>query len=493
MKGLLTRINLSGRIPLPACMFKRIKISSALWFWDAKPTLISGILKGTFLLCVLLCSACGPFYYQPLNEDRNAALGPETPMKRSLLDLPEPKEPIVVAVYKFRDQTGQYKPTSSGSSWSTAVTQGATNILIRALEESGWFVPIERENISNLLNERKIIRSSREQYEGKSGAVLPPLLFAGVLLEGGIVSYETNIYTGGAGVRYFGTDVSAQYREDRVSIYLRAVSTSNGKVLKTIYTTKSILSQEVSAGVFRYVKYQRLLEAETGYTFNEPTDMAVTEAVEKAVHSLIIEGVLDNLWSLKDDNAIEDSVFANYEQEKQDKMEVDYIGQPVNDKYRTKVSASVEGAGGMYFGDYARSTMYPGLTLGMAGSIHKSLYIEGVAGLQYVKVENLMVSRESYVGTNLLFLAHPKGRVSPYLKLGAGMYISGSDGVGFSGQHMIPYVSCHAGLDVMLTKNIGLVGGMYLHNFLNDYFDGSATGSFNDNIWGFKAGLKIYW
>ncbi len=172
-------------------------------------------------------------------------------MKKELLNLPEPKEKIVVAVYKFRDQTGQYKPSETGANWSTAVTQGATNILIRALEESGWFIPIERENISNLLNERKIIRSSREQYEGGANILLPPLLFAGVLIEGGIVSYETNVFTGGAGVRYFGADASAQYREDRVTIYLRAVSTSNGKILKTIYTTKSILSQEVSMGVFQ--------------------------------------------------------------------------------------------------------------------------------------------------------------------------------------------------------------------------------------------------
>ena len=95
----------------------------------------------------------------------------------------------MTAVYKFRDQTGQYKPSDNGANWSTAVTQGATTILIRVLEESGWFIPIERENISNLLNERKIIRSSRAQYEKNEDVLLPPLLFAGVILEGGIISY----------------------------------------------------------------------------------------------------------------------------------------------------------------------------------------------------------------------------------------------------------------------------------------------------------------
>lgn len=163
-------------------------------------------------------------YHQPL-QPRRAVLGPETPAKKFFLDLPKPQEKIVVAVYKFRDQTGQYKASETGANWSTAVTQGATTILIRALEESGWFIPIERENMANLLNERKIIRTSRAQYEGgdqNNESLLPPLLFAGVILEGGIISYETNILTGGAGIRYFGADASGQYREDRVSIYIRS-------------------------------------------------------------------------------------------------------------------------------------------------------------------------------------------------------------------------------------------------------------------------------
>jgi curli production assembly/transport component CsgG len=163
------------------------------------------MLPKTILLRIVLAvtgmtlvAGCGPYLRQPL-QPRRAIIGPETPAKRALLELPKPKEKIVTAVYKFRDQTGQYKPSETGANWSTAVTQGATTILIRALEESGWFVPIERENIGNLLNERKIIRSSRAQYEGgdeNNNSLLPPLLFAGVIMEGGIISYETNILTG---------------------------------------------------------------------------------------------------------------------------------------------------------------------------------------------------------------------------------------------------------------------------------------------------------
>src|SRR5690606_9794328 len=177
-----------------------------------------------------------------------------------------------------------YKAAELGSTFSTAVTQGATAILVKALEDSRWFTPIERENIGNLLNERNIIRSTRQEYgagEGAAQAGIPPLLFAGVLIEGGIVSYDTNLITGGAGARYFGAGGSSQYRQDRITIYLRAVSTSNGRILKNVYVSKTILSQAVDVNLFRYVNFQRLLEVETGFTRNEPIQLAVTAAIEK--------------------------------------------------------------------------------------------------------------------------------------------------------------------------------------------------------------------
>jgi len=254
-----------------------------------------------FMVMAGFIYGCAPYFHQPMKTSK-ARLGAEAPGHDILTELPAPEEKIVAAVYKFRDQTGQYKPTLNGSSFSTAVTQGATSVLLRALEESGWFTVIERENLGNLLNERKIIRSSRAEFAEQTGRrepMLPPLLFAGIVLEGGIISYDANVLTGGAGLRYFGAGASGQYREDRVTIYLRAISTSNGRILKTVYTSKTVLSQQVDVGLFRFVKFKRLLETETGFTYNEPSEMAVKEAIEKAVQSLIIEGVIEGMWQFK--------------------------------------------------------------------------------------------------------------------------------------------------------------------------------------------------
>lgn len=254
-----------------------------------------------------------------------ASIGYTTAIHKDLVSLPPPERKIVVAVYKFRDQTGQYKYHPQATTFSTAITQGTTSMLIKALEDSKWFEPIEREGLPNLLTERKIIRSTTEEYkqhlskeEQKSLPVLPPLMYAPIILEGGIIAYETNVVTGGLGVRYFGTGGSGEMRRDQVTIYLRAVSVKTGKILKSVSTTKSILSRGVDFGIFRFVRIKRLLEVEAGLTTNEPPQMCVLEAVEKAVYDLIAEGILDKIWNLKNPEDIKSSSIQNYLKEKEE-------------------------------------------------------------------------------------------------------------------------------------------------------------------------------
>ncbi len=98
---------------------------------------------------ILVLTNCGTYFNQPV-DIQEARIGEATDVTKRLKELASPKEPVVVGVYKFRDQTGQYKPSEVGGSFSTAVTQGATSILVKSLEDSKWFVPIERENLANL-------------------------------------------------------------------------------------------------------------------------------------------------------------------------------------------------------------------------------------------------------------------------------------------------------------------------------------------------------
>ncbi len=221
---------------------------------------------------------------------------------KELKGLPKPKGRIPVAVYSFRDQTGQYKPQANVSSFSTAVTQGATSILMQALSDSDWFLPVEREGLQNILTERKIIRASLQNNKKESEDVkdLPPLTTSKLLIEGGIISYDSNIKTGGFGAEYFGIGASELYREDLISVYMRAIDVRSGQVLVSVSTSKKVLSKEVRAGFFRYVSFKRLAEAEGGYTTNEPMHLCVTQTIEKAITELILKGIDRKVWRAAD-------------------------------------------------------------------------------------------------------------------------------------------------------------------------------------------------
>jgi curli production assembly/transport component CsgG len=242
----------------------------------------------------------------------NAQLTPRTAITRDLLALPPPRGRIAVAVYGIRDQTGQYKPAPD-SSFSTAVTQGASSMLIRALQDSGWFIPVERENLQNLLTERKIVRAlEMPQPAGTPAVQIPPLLAASVLVEGGIVAYESNVRTGGVGARFLGIGMSTQYRVDQVTVGLRTIDIRSGQILQSVSTTKTVYSYELHPSVFKFVNVKDLAEFEAGVTGNEPTQLCVNEAIEAAVVHLVAQGILAGNWAPLDEAALSSPVLKRY-------------------------------------------------------------------------------------------------------------------------------------------------------------------------------------
>ena len=220
---------------------------------------------------------------------------------QKLLDLPDPNQKAVIAIYDFKDLTGQRKPSDRMALFSTAVTQGAENYVIQAFRAAGrgnWFAIVERSGLDNLTRERQIIKSTRETYDGEGRSALKPLLFAGIIIEGGIISFESDIKTGGSGARYLGIGSTNQYRKDDVTVSMRAVLVQTGEVMLNVSVSKSILSASTSKDVFRFIDtgYTELVEIETGYTDTEATGYAVRAAIEAAVLELIAQGLDKRFW-----------------------------------------------------------------------------------------------------------------------------------------------------------------------------------------------------
>ena len=221
---------------------------------------------------------------------------------KDLTTIKAPKgDPIIIAVYDFLDMTGQKKPGGNFASMSTAVTQGSYQLLIKALSDAGegkWFRVVERTSLPSLLQERKLIRSTRQQVDGEQAESLPPLLFAGAYITGGVVGYDSDIKSGGFGARILGIQANRQYRQDIVTIILRLVNVQTGEVVITTTIEKTIVSTSVGSDIFKYFDTDTMLvEVEAGYARNEPVTFALRKAIEKGVVDLIHSGIAKDLWA----------------------------------------------------------------------------------------------------------------------------------------------------------------------------------------------------
>ena len=215
--------------------------------------------------------------------------------------LPPLAGPMVAAVYEFEDKTGQRKPSDRLANISTAVTQGAEQYVIAALRQVGngsWFKVVERVGLENLSRERQIIRQTRESVGDETQ--LAPLMFAGLIIEGAIVGYDSNTLTGGAGARYLGIGPSTQYREDVITVTMRCISVQTGEVLTSTAVTKTVISTSTNLGVFRFIEAgTEAVELEFGNSQNESVNYAVKLAIEAAIVEMIKEGADNGIWTIQ--------------------------------------------------------------------------------------------------------------------------------------------------------------------------------------------------
>ncbi len=254
------------------------------------------------LLITAFLTGCASVHMDMAREEP-IALSTKESLFNKIPDLDGP--PITIAVYGFMDKTGQMKPNDRLAVFSKAVTQGAEVFLIKALQDSkNWFKVVERVGLDNLVKERQLIRNQREVYEGKDARPLKPMTVAGVMIEGGIIGYDSNIRSGGNGARFLGIGGSQQYRVDEIVISMRLVSVNSGEVLITNAVSKTIYSTQHNVGVLRFVDAgTKALELENGAALNEPTTYAVRVAIEQAVYDMIVEGEKKGLWRYKKSKA----------------------------------------------------------------------------------------------------------------------------------------------------------------------------------------------
>ena len=262
-------------------------------------------------LSVALLSSCAPRYSSLLEEGGLPYIVIEKAsilelQNEELLNLKPAKRKPVIAIYpnSFKDMTGQRRSNSQFALFSTAITQAPEALLIRALKHASngeFFQVAERVGLDSLTKERQLIRSTRETFDEESA--VKPLLLAGLLVQGAVLSIDSNIRSGGMGARYLGIGSSKEYREDLITISLRLVSVSTGEVLIEVLINKSIISVGLSQDLFRFISNgTELVEIEGGAAENESTSIALQQSIEQGVLQIIKIGISKGYWEYEEIN-----------------------------------------------------------------------------------------------------------------------------------------------------------------------------------------------
>ncbi len=260
---------------------------------------------------MILLSSCAPRYSSLLEEGGLPYIVIEKAsilelQNEELLNLKPAKRKPVIAVYpnSFKDMTGQRRSNSQFALFSTAITQAPEALLIRALKHASngeFFQVAERVGLDSLTKERQLIRSTRETFDEESA--VKPLLLAGLLVQGAVLSIDSNIRSGGMGARYLGIGSSKEYREDLITISLRLVSVSTGEVLIEVLINKSIISVGLSQDLFRFISNgTELVEIEGGAAENESTSIALQQSIEQGVLQIIKIGISKGYWEYEEIN-----------------------------------------------------------------------------------------------------------------------------------------------------------------------------------------------
>ena len=206
-----------------------------------------------------------------------------TEIDQSLLSLPPPAKTIPVALYDFQDLSPHIKENDRPAGYAANVSSNGQTMLTNALKDAGneaWFSVDEHAHIS---------------------------------LEGGIIANDYSVVNGGVGAQLLELG-GAPYQQNVVTVYLHAFDSYTHRMLVSVTSSETMYYSYLNTSLFKYASPDRPLHPEVGFSKSDPTQLALHQAMQNAVYSLIINGTTAKLWAFKDPSA-GSRILAQYSQE----------------------------------------------------------------------------------------------------------------------------------------------------------------------------------
>jgi len=131
----------------------------------------------------------------------------------------------VVAVSKFENKTAY----GGGGQWT--LDNGMADQLTDALVQSGQFTVLERETLSDVVEEQDMAASGR--FQKSQSAQTGKLTSAQILIKGTVTEFEHKSAGSGAGIGFGGVRVGSNKGEAHVGLIVRLIDTTTGQVLNS--------------------------------------------------------------------------------------------------------------------------------------------------------------------------------------------------------------------------------------------------------------------
>ena len=117
---------------------------------------------------------------------------------------------------------------------------------------------------------------------------LTNLATADYLITGAIVAFDSDVESGGTGLRLSNIGFRQERRKDIITVNLRIVDVGSGEVLANKTVTQAVLSVRKQGDTLNYVTLNTVLEFESGLVVNEPATFALDAAIRVALSGALL-------------------------------------------------------------------------------------------------------------------------------------------------------------------------------------------------------------
>ena len=130
----------------------------------------------------------------------------------------------IVAVSRFENRT------SVGGGGQYQVGSGMSDQLADALIQSGRFVVVERQTLTDVIGEQDLASSGRVS-KGKASARTGKITSAQILIKGTVTEFQDGSSGGGSGISFAGIKLGASGGETHVAVIIRLIDSTTGEII----------------------------------------------------------------------------------------------------------------------------------------------------------------------------------------------------------------------------------------------------------------------